>query len=179
MADADDATVPPTDPVAPTESVPPADPVLAKRARASELANMGKRLGYSVILIAIVVFAIGVGTEIEPEVLNDIGISGYVLIEDTSALTAALSTIGQRILAQTHRYYLLSYCSPARAGVHEVRVEAHQGELSGSVSYRFDAAGFGPTCDPARPPAFEASSGRLHERTSSRGGAIRIDASVR
>ena len=29
------------------------DPVLAKRARASELANLGKRLGYSVILIAI------------------------------------------------------------------------------------------------------------------------------
>ena len=53
MADPDDAAIPPT------------DPVLAKRARASELANMGKRLGYSVILIAIVVFAIGVITGFE------------------------------------------------------------------------------------------------------------------
>ena len=125
------------------------------------------------------VFAIGVGSEIEPEVLSDIGLSGYVLIEDTSALTAAFTTIGERILAQTHRFYLLSYCSPARAGVHEVRVEAHQGELRGDVTYRFDAAGFGPDCDPARPPAFEARGDQPRVHTRSRGGAIRVEVRAR
>lgn len=125
------------------------------------------------------VFAIGVGSEIEEEVLGDIGRSGYVLIEDTSALTAAFTTIGQRIVAQTHRFYLLSYCSPARAGVHEVRVEAHQGELSGDTTYRFDATGFGPDCDPARPPAFEAGTERPRQHTSTRGGAIHIDVRAR
>lgn len=54
MADADE-----------TASTPTEDPVLLQRARASELANLGKRLGYSVIGIAIVVFAIGVVTGFE------------------------------------------------------------------------------------------------------------------
>ena len=59
MAEADGASASPKDPV------PSSDPVLAKRARASELANLGKRLGYSVILIAMIVFAIGVITGFE------------------------------------------------------------------------------------------------------------------
>lgn len=121
------------------------------------------------------VFAIGVGSEIAPEVLGEIGISGYVLIEDTASLTQAFTTIGERIIGQTRRFYLLSYCSPARAGTHEVRVEAHQGELSGDATYTFDATGFGPDCDPARPPAFEASSDRPRPRTATRGGAIRLE----
>lgn len=48
-----------------TDPNTPIDPVLAKRARASELANLGKRLGYSVIGIAIVVFAFGAITRFE------------------------------------------------------------------------------------------------------------------
>ncbi|MBK6576058.1 MAG: VWA domain-containing protein [Sandaracinaceae bacterium] len=121
------------------------------------------------------VFAIGVGSEIAPEVLGDIGISGYVLIEDTASLTQAFTTIGERIVGQTRRFYLLSYCSPARAGTHEVRVEANQGELSGDATYSFDATGFGPDCDPNRPPAFEAASDQPRPRTARRGGAIRLE----
>lgn len=102
------------------------------------------------------VFAIGVGTEISEEALSDIGLTGYVLIEDTEAVTQAFSAIGERIVGQTKRFYLLSYCSPARAGEHEVTIEAVQGDLSGSTTYNFDATGFGPDCDPNRPPEFEA-----------------------
>ena len=121
------------------------------------------------------VFAIGVGSEIAPEVLGEIGISGYVLIEDTASLTQAFTTIGERIVGQTRRFYLLSYCSPARAGTHEVRVEANQGELSGDATYSFDATGFGPDCDPNRPPAFEAASDQPRPRTARRGGAVRLE----
>ncbi|MCB1028016.1 MAG: hypothetical protein R2704_10375 [Microthrixaceae bacterium] len=57
------------------------DPVLAKRARASELANLGKRLGYSVILIAIVVFGLGIV----------IGFSEWMVVVVTACL--ALSAV--------------------------------------------------------------------------------------
>ena len=39
----------------------------------------------------------------------------------------------------------------------------------------FDATGFGPDCDPARPPAFEAGTERPRQHTSTRGGAIHIE----
>jgi hypothetical protein len=55
----------------------------------------------------------------------------------------------------TQRYYLLSYCSPSRAGEHEVTIEAHAGKRSGTLKYRFKADGFGPTCDPNTPPDFD------------------------
>jgi hypothetical protein len=56
-----------------------------------------------------------------------------------------------------------------------VRVEAHQGELSGDATYSFDATGFGPDCDPNRPPAFEAASDQPRPRTARRGGAITLE----
>jgi hypothetical protein len=102
------------------------------------------------------VFAIGVGREIDEAVLSDIGLSGYVLIDDMEAIVPAFTAIGQQIVGQTQRFYLLSYCSPARAGRHEVTIEAVVGEMTGDASYSFDAEGFGPDCDPNRPPEFEA-----------------------
>jgi hypothetical protein len=102
------------------------------------------------------VFAIGVGSEIDEAILSDIGISGYVLMDDMEAIVPAFQAISQRILGQTQRFYLLSYCSPSRAGHHEVTVEAVVGEATGSTSYDFDATGFGPECNPSEPPPFEA-----------------------
>lgn len=107
------------------------------------------------------VFAIGVGNEIDEDTLAKIGRDGSVRVEDATALTQAFEDIGRRIVAATQRYYLLSYCSPARAGVHEVTVEAVQGEATGSVTYEFDAAGFGPQCNPASPPPFAVGTQRV------------------
>ncbi len=123
------------------------------------------------------VFAIGVGSEIDEETLADIGRTAYVLIDDASALTQALSAISERIIGQTQRFYLLSYCSPARAGEHEVTIEATLGERRGSLSYSFDATGFGPDCDPARPPAFEATPDNPQRRRIMQGrrGSVRIE----
>ncbi|MFT5352970.1 MAG: hypothetical protein ACI9KE_000167 [Polyangiales bacterium] len=120
------------------------------------------------------VFAIGVGTEIDEQVLDDIGHSGYVLIDDAAALTAAFETIGEQIIGFTRRFYLLSYCSPARAGTHRVTVEALSQEASGTLSYDFDAEGFGPDCDPSRPPRFETEGQPSVIRGPAR-GRIRVD----
>lgn len=120
------------------------------RAARVTLQEMGRRIDQSPYDF----FAIGVGDEIDEGVLAYIGREGYVMVEDQAAITAAFQRIGERILAMTRRFYLLSYCSPARAGTHKVTVEvSHEGKR-GSATYEFDAAGFGPNCDPNRIPDF-------------------------
>jgi len=121
------------------------------------------------------VFAIGVGNEIDEATLADVGRSGYVQIGDAAAIEQAFEAISQRILGAMQRFYLLSYCSPARAGQHEVTVEAVQGELTGRVSYEFDAQGFGPRCDPAHPPAFQNGSHIRPQRLVRRNSPARIE----
>ncbi len=103
------------------------------------------------------VFAIGVGSEIDEGTLSDFGVSGYVLAENSGALVNAFDVIGDRILAFTQRYYLLSYCSPSRAGTHLVTIRAvdPKSEHTGELTYEFDAKKFGPKCDPEQPPPFD------------------------
>lgn len=103
------------------------------------------------------IYAIGVGHEIDDRTLSRIGKSGHIRIEDSSASAAAFHDIGEHILRAGRRFYLLSYCSPARAGAHRVAVEAHYRGASGSVEYDFDATGFGPGCDPNRPAPFDTT----------------------
>ncbi len=54
----------------------------------------------------------------------------------------------------SQRYYLLGYCSPARAGEHRVKVVANALGKSGGLSYEFSAKDFRPNCDPEKKPAF-------------------------
>ena len=114
------------------------------------------------------IFAIGVGAEIDSSELHDIGRRGTVVEPAGTAVQTAFEQIAQRIEGYTQRYYLLSYCSPARAGQHRLRVEAATADgASGSVTHEFDAAGFGPNCDPNTPPAFDTSL-----RSRARGGEV-------
>lgn len=110
------------------------------------------------------IFAIGVGNEIDDPTLSRIGKNGYIRVENTTALSDAFKQIGDRIVRYTRRYYLLSYCSPARAGKHNVSVEAVTKKGRGSIGYDFDATGFGPGCDATRPPPFDTSGRSLHAR---------------
>ncbi len=123
------------------------------------------------------VFAIGVGSEIDEGTLGDVGRDGYVLVEDSAAISEAFRQVGARIVQMTQRFYLLSYCSPARAGVHRVTVQAVTESASGSLSYEFDAAGFGPDCDPNRPPPFAIGTERARTRPrAGRGSRIQVQA---
>ena len=102
------------------------------------------------------VFAIGVGGEMDERTLSRIGRAGHWLVADRAAIDQAFQTAAERIVGQTRSHYLLSYCSPARAGKHRVTIEAvtQEPSRSGRVSYDFDAAGFGPGCDPTAAPPF-------------------------
>jgi hypothetical protein len=120
------------------------------------------------------VFAIGVGSEIDEGTLGDVGRNGYVLVEDSAAITEAFRQVAQRVVAMTQRYYLLSYCSPARAGTHRVTVEAVTPDATGRLSYDFDAAGFGPNCNPGQPPPFAVGNARTARSRARPGRGSRI-----
>jgi hypothetical protein len=110
------------------------------------------------------VYAIGVGNEIDDATLARIGRSGYIRVNDSAAIKSAFNQIGDRILAYTRRYYLLSYCSPARAGKHTVTIEAHAQDTSGQLTHEFDAKGFEPGCDASAPPPFDTSGRTARSR---------------
>lgn len=106
------------------------------------------------------VFSIGVGAEVDQGELRDLGRNGTVLQTDPAAVRTAFEQIATQIEAATQRYYLFSYCSPARAGQHRVRVEASTPDgARGSIEYQFDATGFAPNCDPNTPPNFDVRRG--------------------
>jgi hypothetical protein len=111
------------------------------------------------------VFAIGLGAEIKEAQLKEIGKSGTAMAGDKTAIVKTFDEVGAKVEARTKSFYLLSYCSPARAGKHEVRIEAlyadSQGkdERTGSLQTDFDATGFAPGCDPNAPPSFDVTKG--------------------
>jgi hypothetical protein len=107
------------------------------------------------------VYVVGLGAGPTEGDWKGLGKSGVAIAPDKDAILKALDDVGTRIESHAKSYYLLSYCSPARAGRHEVRVEAafkdSEGDKSGSFDARFDATGFAPGCDPSAPPAFETN----------------------
>lgn len=112
------------------------------------------------------VFVIGLGAELSEGDLRKIGKSGTALAKDPAEIEAAFETIGERIEQLTRSYYLLSYCSPARAGEHTVTIKAKHApdggrEQTGELTTEFDAEGFKPKCDPNQKPKFDITKGEM------------------
>lgn len=105
------------------------------------------------------IFVVGLGGEIDRGGLRKIGRSGVYFAEEESVLVDAFERVAARIEAMSKRYYLLSYCSPARAGEHELQVEAISQGRRGRAKYIFRADGFTPDCDPKTPPSFDIKRG--------------------
>ena len=105
-------------------------------------------------------FSIGVGAEIDKGILGDVGQDGTELASDQSKVKEAFDKMAARIEAHTKRFYLLSYCTPARNGDHDVTIEARtkDPDNSGSLKYKFSAKDFGSDCDPKTPPTFDMKS---------------------
>ena len=100
-------------------------------------------------------FVIGIGSEINDYELRNIGRTGAFLSREPTLMQQAFDQIAQKIEGLTKSFYLLSYCSPARAQEHQLRVEAIADGKRGALEYRFNAQGFGPNCDPRRMPRFD------------------------
>jgi len=114
------------------------------------------------------VFVIGVGAEIDSGELRAIGRSGTVLSKNPAEVKAAFDKIAEQVEAYTKSFYLFSYCSPARAGEHEVRIEADvKGRGAGSLDYKFNANGFTPNCDPNTRPSFDIKHPKFRKQPES------------
>ncbi len=117
-------------------------------------------------------YAIGIGeeSELEDAELGDIGRDGTFVGHDVTKTSNVFEKVAGRIEAHSKRFYLLSYCSPARKGEHDVRIEVELEEYgSGELEYRFDATDFGPPpqCDPERKPVFDLEDVVVEEKEAS------------
>ena len=113
------------------------------------------------------VFVIGVGAEIDPGELRAIGRQGAVVSKNPGEVKAAFDKIAEQVEAYTRSFYLFSYCSPARAGEHEVRIEADVKDRGkGDLLYHFDAKGFGPNCDPNQKPSFDVHHPKFRKESA-------------
>jgi hypothetical protein len=100
-------------------------------------------------------YVIGAGQEVDGKQLSRIGRSGTYASQNRADVQRGFDEISARIEAASKKFYLLSYCSPSRAGEHEVEIEANAQGTSGLLAYRFNANGFGPNCDPNQKPSFD------------------------
>jgi len=103
------------------------------------------------------IFAIGIGPEISESKLAGIGRTGFVKASKQAKMGSAFNRIADYISASSKKYYILSYCSPSRAGVHKLEVVLTKKGITGKTKFKFDAAGFGPKCDPKKTPKFQKS----------------------
>ncbi len=95
-------------------------------------------------------YTIGLGEEIDENVLRTIGKSGFVFAADQAELIATFSEVAEVVWAEANSYYLFEYCSPKRdgSGINSLRIEATAADgRSGSVQTTFDATEFTGGCD--------------------------------
>ncbi len=132
----------------------------AHRVKENDMQDVLRKSGHAV-------FAIGLGQDLSESQLKSIGRDGTARAENKETVGTAFDKIAARIESRTKSYYLLSYCTPARAGKHRVKIEAiaksadGKSERTGTLQQEFDAEGFGPGCDPNTPPPFDVRKGDL------------------
>jgi hypothetical protein len=91
-------------------------------------------------------FTIGLGGEIDVDVLKSIGRTGFRQAAQIGELQETFEGIASRIRDEANSFYLLEYCSPKRAGTHRLTVEALSETRIGSITTEFDASGFSAEC---------------------------------
>ncbi|MGE0087666.1 MAG: hypothetical protein AB7S75_24915 [Desulfococcaceae bacterium] len=93
------------------------------------------------------IYTIGLGSEIDKDVLTALGPDGFVWADDIDELYAKFEEIANEISADVNSHYLFEYCSPKRKGQHELKIVAEYGEKSGSMTTCFCADGFEGGCE--------------------------------
>lgn len=95
----------------------------------------------------------------DPDAASELGPDGHESVARIENMEAELAELGRVLEQDYNRYYLLSYCSPARAGKRSllVRVRHHDDEgkpIEAQTYTEFSAEGFTGKCDPQAAPRF-------------------------
>jgi hypothetical protein len=132
-------------------------------------------------------YAVGVGDSVRQAGLAELSTAEPIYLATTAELGKALYELATKLREHGTSYYLLSFCSPARAGDHELTVEARRTsrddkgepvEEWGSLSHRFSAEGFGPGCDPRRADEGEGGGGAGGQGGGGGGGSATAPATT-
>ncbi len=82
-----------------------------------------------------IVFTIGLGSEIDPDVLERIGNAGFYRINNTNELSRRFTDIQNKILNYANSFYMLTYQSPKRGNKnHTLAVKIKNNPYSGAGS---------------------------------------------
>jgi hypothetical protein len=120
-----------------------------------------------------------VGTWTSGADVSFIGKNGVAQAASVNTLASPFETLASAVDDDYFRNYLVSYCSPARAGTRELRLEVATTDAQGKKSIgrydtEFDASGFGPGCNPLALPhlvAIKDNDARVAAKSSNSGSS--------
>ena len=94
-------------------------------------------------------FTIGLGAEIDTQVLTEIGKTASVVASNKEELEATFNQISQRVSEQANSFYLFEYCTPKRdgSGDNNLVIQLTNNGLQGAVQTKFNANGFTGGCE--------------------------------
>lgn len=88
------------------------------------------------------IFTIGLGDEIDEDILNTFGREGFELAENSIDLNASFLSVAQKVESESNSFYVLEYCTPKRSGSHTIELRAMYDNRFGSFTTKFTADGF-------------------------------------
>ncbi|MEN8788486.1 MAG: VWA domain-containing protein [Flavobacteriaceae bacterium] len=93
-------------------------------------------------------FSIGLGAEIDTEILMEIGKTFSVFAGNEVELESVFNDISQKVSEQANSFYLFEYCSPKRdgSGENNLAIQLVDGDRQGAVQTTFDAKEFTGGC---------------------------------
>ncbi|RYZ01395.1 MAG: hypothetical protein EOO73_35645 [Myxococcales bacterium] len=102
---------------------------------------------------------IGVGVAEQADAVEHVARHGLIRAQAPDTLPIAFEEAADKTIAELDKHYVVSYCSPARAGARRLRLEVtytnKEGEEHhGDFEMDFDAKGFGPGCNSQSVPRF-------------------------
>ncbi|MEO1013540.1 MAG: VWA domain-containing protein, partial [Bacteroidota bacterium] len=94
-------------------------------------------------------FTIGLGSEIDAQVLSDIGKTFSVFAGNKEELETTFNDISLRISERANSFYLFEYCSPKRdgSGENNLAIQVSTRNRQGAVQTKFNANGFTGGCE--------------------------------
>ena len=94
-------------------------------------------------------FTIGLGAEIDSEVLEEIGKTSSVIASNADELETTFNQISARVSEQANSFYLFEYCTPKRdgSGDNNLVIQLTSGISQGAVQTSFNADGFEGGCE--------------------------------
>ena len=94
-------------------------------------------------------FTIGLGSEIDEEVLSKIGQTESVFASNAAELESVFNDISNGVAGQANSFYLFEYCSPKRdgSGMNNLVIQVINGNQDGLVQTSFNATGFTSGCE--------------------------------